>query len=254
MDTSYGIGNIRIRSEMISDGIVTSRPERAIVSVSTCLNNNLYRLIRDQGWEPLLLVQLNRTSPITITSILDRLAIDPQMKLGLVGQVCVSQIQRVPIYDVSDYANRHYMPSDGFSLHDAHPDGYGYDGSPQSLISLITPEYEPPAFDYSNGLCYIPPPMASMVYDHGVGRYHWGREYQHYEYLFRPTYTPYIGEGGTDTLECWYLLTTACISVRSCFIALGASPSCQMSLLPVWLVLLLPPARKAPQQYPSLAA
>eukprot|EP00965_Chrysotila_dentata_P200462 6179991-Pleurochrysis_carterae.AAC.1 len=111
-----------------------------------------------------------------------------------------------------------------FSLYDAHPDGYGYDSAPQSLLSLITPEYGPPAFDYSNGLCYLQPRMASMVYCHGLGRYCWGSEYQHYEYPFRPPYiTPYIGKGATDTLECWYnSLTTACVSVRSCFIALGA--------------------------------
>eukprot|EP00965_Chrysotila_dentata_P082949 2736684-Pleurochrysis_carterae.AAC.2 len=101
------------------------------------------------------------------------------MKPRVVDQVCVSPMQRVPIYDVSDCANRHYMPSDGFSLHDAHPDGYGYDSAPQSLISLITPEYDPPAFNYSNGLCHIPPRMA---YGHGVGRFYWGRGNPVYDY------------------------------------------------------------------------
>eukprot|EP00965_Chrysotila_dentata_P148757 4912274-Pleurochrysis_carterae.AAC.1 len=60
------------------------------------------------------------------------------------------------MYDVSKFANLCYTPSDGFSTHDAHPDGYGYDSAPHSLTSLMTPEYEPPAFDYFDGPCYIP--------------------------------------------------------------------------------------------------
>eukprot|EP00965_Chrysotila_dentata_P048833 1620252-Pleurochrysis_carterae.AAC.1 len=36
---------------------------------------------------------------------------------------------------------------------------------------------------------------------------------------------PDIGEGGTDNLDCWYSLTSSCVSVCSCFIALGASES-----------------------------
>eukprot|EP00965_Chrysotila_dentata_P159031 5253819-Pleurochrysis_carterae.AAC.1 len=119
--------------------------------------------------------------------------------------------------------DQYYTPSDGFSTHDVHPDGYGYDSAPQSLLSLMTPEYDPPAFDYSDGLCYIPPRKASMVYGHGVGLFYWGREYQHYEYPFRPSHTPYSGEGGTNILECWYLLTSSCVSACPCFIALGAS-------------------------------
>eukprot|EP00965_Chrysotila_dentata_P243355 6205370-Pleurochrysis_carterae.AAC.2 len=111
MKTSYRIGDIQtIRSEMISNVIVTSRPERAIINVSTRLNNDLYWLNRDQEWKPRLLVQLNRnislTSPITIASTVDFLAIDPQRKVGLADQVNVSPIQRrVTIYDASDYAN-----------------------------------------------------------------------------------------------------------------------------------------------------
>eukprot|EP00965_Chrysotila_dentata_P218818 6190786-Pleurochrysis_carterae.AAC.1 len=66
------------------------------------------------------------------------------------------------------------MPSDKCSLHDAHPGGYGYDGAPRLSISLITHEYEPPAFDYSNGVCYIPPRIASIAYGHGVGLYCFG--------------------------------------------------------------------------------
>eukprot|EP00965_Chrysotila_dentata_P123966 4097305-Pleurochrysis_carterae.AAC.1 len=87
----------------------------------------------------------------------------------------ISPIQRVPIYDVRKFVNLYYKPSDGFSPHDAHPDGYNYDSAPHSLRSLMTPEYEPPAFDYSSGLCYIPPRKASMVYGHWVGQIYWGR-------------------------------------------------------------------------------
>eukprot|EP00965_Chrysotila_dentata_P254883 6212024-Pleurochrysis_carterae.AAC.2 len=110
------------------------------------------------------------------------------MKLGLLDQVCISPIQRVPIYDVSNFATQYYTPSDGFSTHDAHRDGYGFDSAPQSLISLTTPEYEPPAFDYSNGLCYIPPRKASMVYGHGVGLFYWGRGIPVYGSLCNETY------------------------------------------------------------------
>eukprot|EP00965_Chrysotila_dentata_P185312 6117464-Pleurochrysis_carterae.AAC.1 len=125
------------------------------------------------------------------------------------------------------------------SLHDAPPDGYGYNSAPQSLTSLITPGYEPPAFDDSNGLCNIPPRMASMVYSHGIGRYYWGRGISVYGSLCNATCFAIIGitndrfthllrppldsKDGTDTLKCWYSLTAACISVRPCFIALGAS-------------------------------
>eukprot|EP00965_Chrysotila_dentata_P157774 5211522-Pleurochrysis_carterae.AAC.1 len=80
------------------------------------------------------------------------------MRLGLLDQVCISPIHGVLIYDVSKFANLYYTPSDGFPTHaDAHSDGYGYDSAPHSLMSLMTPEYEPAAFDYSNGLSYIPP-------------------------------------------------------------------------------------------------
>eukprot|EP00965_Chrysotila_dentata_P161157 5321352-Pleurochrysis_carterae.AAC.1 len=90
MGTSYRIGDSSIRSEMILNGIVTSRPERAIMIVSTRLNNDLCQLSCGQGWEPRLLARYSRNislaSPIEITSTVDRLAIDPQMKLGLVDQ------------------------------------------------------------------------------------------------------------------------------------------------------------------------
>eukprot|EP00965_Chrysotila_dentata_P148777 4912714-Pleurochrysis_carterae.AAC.1 len=123
------------------------------------------------------------------------------------------------------------MPPDGFLTPDTYPDCYGHDGAPHSLISPKATKYEPPAFDYPNGLYYIPSLEASMVYGHGVGPIHWGRgisvyeslcnttyftvrtpqstsypflfsEYHHYEYPFRSHYTPDIGEGaGTDVLE-----------------------------------------------------
>eukprot|EP00965_Chrysotila_dentata_P244640 6206087-Pleurochrysis_carterae.AAC.2 len=125
---------------MISNGIGTSAPERAIIIVSKRLNNDSYRLDRGQGWKP-------------------------QVWPGLIGivhwhhlsKVCISPIQRVPMYDVSSSANLYFTPSDGFSTHDAHLDGCGYNSAPHSFIFLMTPEYEPPAFNYSNGLCYIPP-------------------------------------------------------------------------------------------------
>eukprot|EP00965_Chrysotila_dentata_P093293 3081788-Pleurochrysis_carterae.AAC.1 len=64
--------------------------------------------------------------------------------IGIVHwHVCISPVQRVLIYDESKFANLYYMPSDGFSTPEAHPDGYGYDSAPHSLISLMTPEYEP---------------------------------------------------------------------------------------------------------------
>eukprot|EP00965_Chrysotila_dentata_P131205 4337495-Pleurochrysis_carterae.AAC.1 len=66
----------------------------------------------------------------------------------------------------------------------------------------MTPEYEPPAFNYSSGLGYIPPRKASMVYGHGISLFYWGRESRHYEYPFRPPYTPEIGEGSTENLKC----------------------------------------------------
>eukprot|EP00965_Chrysotila_dentata_P108918 3598613-Pleurochrysis_carterae.AAC.1 len=118
MEASYRKGDISVRSEMILNGIVTSGPEQAIINVSMRLNNNSYRLDRGQGWEPQILARLNRNgslaSPIESTSTVDHLAIDPQMKLKLLDQVCISPIQRVPLYHVCSSANRYYMPSDGF--------------------------------------------------------------------------------------------------------------------------------------------
>eukprot|EP00965_Chrysotila_dentata_P071640 2367112-Pleurochrysis_carterae.AAC.1 len=136
----------------------------------------------------------------------------------------IADTARVPLHDVCNFANRYYVPSDGFSPHDAHPDGYGYNSAPHLLISLMTPEYEPPAFDFSNGLCCMPPRKASMVHGHGVGLCYWGREYQHYEYPFYPPYMPDIGESGTG-------------------------PHWQMSLPPVWSISQLMPASPPPQQY-----
>eukprot|EP00965_Chrysotila_dentata_P184648 6095255-Pleurochrysis_carterae.AAC.2 len=71
-------------------GIATSGPEEAISNVSTRLSNDIYRLDRGQGREPQLLARLNRNislaSPIESASTVDRLAIDPQIKLGLLDQ------------------------------------------------------------------------------------------------------------------------------------------------------------------------
>eukprot|EP00965_Chrysotila_dentata_P057277 1899983-Pleurochrysis_carterae.AAC.1 len=74
------------------------------------------------------------------------------------------------------------------TTHDAHSDGYGYDGAPDSLISLMTPEYKPPAFDYSNGLCHILPRKAKIVYCHGVGLFYWGRGISVYGSFCNATY------------------------------------------------------------------
>ena len=53
------------------------------------------------GWEPRLMARLNRNMslalPIEKTGTVDRWAIDPQKKLGLLDQVCISPIQGVPI-------------------------------------------------------------------------------------------------------------------------------------------------------------
>eukprot|EP00965_Chrysotila_dentata_P088706 2928761-Pleurochrysis_carterae.AAC.3 len=77
----------------------------------------------------------------------------------------------------------------------------------------MTPEFEPPAFVYSSGLCYIPHRKAGMVYDHGVGLFYWGRVISAVgipNIRFAHLNTPYMGERGTDTLECWYSLTSSC--------------------------------------------
>eukprot|EP00965_Chrysotila_dentata_P140177 4633968-Pleurochrysis_carterae.AAC.1 len=152
------------------------------------------------------------------------------LKRLVLWTVCISPIQRVPIYDMNKLlicTTPHRTGRQPMML----IDGYGYNSAPHSLIFLITPEYEPPAFDYSSGLCYIPSRKASMVNGHGVGLFHWGRgisvyrslcnatyfavrtplktvspflfsEYRHYEYPFRPPSTPDIGDAGTDNLEC----------------------------------------------------
>eukprot|EP00965_Chrysotila_dentata_P032040 1068423-Pleurochrysis_carterae.AAC.1 len=150
MGTFNRKGDIPIRSDMSLSGIVISRPERAFIHVSMQLNNDSYWSERGQGWEPQLLARLDRNNSLALsiqkTSTVDRLAIDLQKKLGVLDQ----------------FANLYYAPSDGFSPHDAHADGQGYDSAPHSLISLMTPEYEPPDFQHSNGLCYILSRKASM--------------------------------------------------------------------------------------------
>eukprot|EP00965_Chrysotila_dentata_P086265 2846204-Pleurochrysis_carterae.AAC.2 len=52
----------------------------------------------------------------------------------------------------------------------------------------MTPEYEPPAFDYSDGLCYIPPRKASMVFGHDVGLFYWDRGIPVYGSFCNATY------------------------------------------------------------------
>eukprot|EP00965_Chrysotila_dentata_P176322 5822107-Pleurochrysis_carterae.AAC.1 len=86
---------------MIFNGIVTLRLERTIINVSSQLNTDIYRLNCGQGWKPRELARLNRNLPvalsITLTSTVDSLAIDSQMKLGLDDQICILPIQGTPI-------------------------------------------------------------------------------------------------------------------------------------------------------------
>eukprot|EP00965_Chrysotila_dentata_P258404 6213206-Pleurochrysis_carterae.AAC.3 len=133
------------------------------------------------------------------------------MKLGLVDRVCKSPIQRVPTYDVSDYANQYYTPMDGFSINNTHPDGYNRDSTPRSLIFSITSEYEPPAFDYSNGVCYMPPLMATMSISITNIRF---------AHLIRPT----LERLGRILRRVGIRLPLpVLLSVCSCLIALGAN-------------------------------
>eukprot|EP00965_Chrysotila_dentata_P078808 2598807-Pleurochrysis_carterae.AAC.1 len=72
------------------NGIVTSRPERAIINVSMRLLNDLYWSDRGQGWEPRLLALLDRNLllalPIEKTGTVYRLATDQQKELGFIDQ------------------------------------------------------------------------------------------------------------------------------------------------------------------------
>eukprot|EP00965_Chrysotila_dentata_P126704 4190237-Pleurochrysis_carterae.AAC.1 len=128
MGCSYGMGVYSVSPEVYLEVTLAIRLEQAIIKVSMRLNNDSCRLDRGQGWEPRTLARLNRNSSLALptekTSTVDRLAIDPQMRLGFLGQVCISPIQGVLIYDVSKFANLYYTPSDGFSTHAAYPDGY----------------------------------------------------------------------------------------------------------------------------------
>eukprot|EP00965_Chrysotila_dentata_P257182 6212797-Pleurochrysis_carterae.AAC.2 len=139
MNCFYGLRVYSVNSKAYSLAI---RPERAIITVSMRFNNDSYRSNRGQGWEPQLLARLDRNSslalPIESTSTVDRLAIDLHMKLGLLDQ----------------FANLYYTPSDWLSTHDAHLDGF----APHSLMSLMTFEYESPAFDYSKWPMLHPAP------------------------------------------------------------------------------------------------
>eukprot|EP00965_Chrysotila_dentata_P073225 2419352-Pleurochrysis_carterae.AAC.1 len=161
---------------MYSENTLAIRPERVIKIVSMRLNDDLYWSDRGQGWEFRLLARNDRNISLALP-------------IEKTGTVCISPIQRVFLYDVRKFAHLSYMPSDGFSTHDAYSDGYGYDSAPHSLISLMTPEYEPPSFNYSSGLCDIPPRKASMVYGHGVGLlFYWGRGTSVYGSLCNATY------------------------------------------------------------------
>eukprot|EP00965_Chrysotila_dentata_P240632 6203822-Pleurochrysis_carterae.AAC.3 len=67
MDISHRIGDSRTRLEMILNGIVTQRSERAIIGVSSQLNANAYyRLSCGQGWKPHELTRFNRNSSVGI--------------------------------------------------------------------------------------------------------------------------------------------------------------------------------------------
>eukprot|EP00965_Chrysotila_dentata_P006128 200408-Pleurochrysis_carterae.AAC.1 len=83
-----GNGVISVRSENNMNGIVTLGPKRAIINVSMRLNNDSYRLDRGHGWKPQARLNWNSSLALNIknTSTVDRLAIDPQMKLGLLDQ------------------------------------------------------------------------------------------------------------------------------------------------------------------------
>eukprot|EP00965_Chrysotila_dentata_P076955 2540591-Pleurochrysis_carterae.AAC.1 len=132
MDCSYGMGVSSVSSKMYSKDTLAIRPERVIENVSMRLNDDLYRSERGpKGGSPIYWPDLIGICHWHYLS--KRL-------------VCISPIQRVPIYDVSYSANLYYMPSDGLSTRDAHPDGYGHNSALHSLISLITPEYESPGF------------------------------------------------------------------------------------------------------------
>eukprot|EP00965_Chrysotila_dentata_P042392 1406297-Pleurochrysis_carterae.AAC.1 len=87
MDYSHCLEVYSVSPEVYSEGTLAIRTERAIIVVSTRLNNDSYRLDQGQGWEPQLLARLNRNnsfaSPFESTSTVDRFAIDPQIKLEL---------------------------------------------------------------------------------------------------------------------------------------------------------------------------
>eukprot|EP00965_Chrysotila_dentata_P194081 6176135-Pleurochrysis_carterae.AAC.1 len=77
----------------MSTDIVFLRPERVIISISTQLNTEVYRLNSDQGWEPYNAAKYNRNlsvaSFISIISTVDRLAIDQPSELGADDQLCI---------------------------------------------------------------------------------------------------------------------------------------------------------------------
>eukprot|EP00965_Chrysotila_dentata_P250437 6209449-Pleurochrysis_carterae.AAC.1 len=123
------------------------------------------------------------------------------------------------------------------------------------VLALITPEYKPPAFDYSNGLCYILPRMASTSISVTNIRF---------AHLIRRTLEQRVGRilwSASIRLPppelvfaraSLHLARVELEMISSLFPLTG--PSWQMTLPPVWHILPLPPARKPPQQYSPLAA
>eukprot|EP00965_Chrysotila_dentata_P030811 1026606-Pleurochrysis_carterae.AAC.2 len=103
--------------------------------------------------------------------------------------------------------------------------------------------------------------MASMVHGYGVGQYYWGRSISITNIRFAPLIRPILGRLGRILWSADIRLPSARASLHSVPVNLGIisllfplkSPSWQMSLPPLWLILLLIPAKKPAQQYSSFA-
>eukprot|EP00965_Chrysotila_dentata_P209201 6185163-Pleurochrysis_carterae.AAC.2 len=138
MDISkYGIGSTPVLSEMIVNGLVTIKPEQAVITVSSQLNNEVYRLNCDHEWEPHTMV-------------------------------CILPIRGVLIHGVRNYASRDRRQADGSSTRDARLVGYGRTSASLSLSPPILSLNELPSLDYSGGLCCTSPLKAFIVYGYGV--------------------------------------------------------------------------------------